>query len=424
MIDIKLFFLINCFFLKSLLLIKKSKSLFKVRNIIIKSCLVAAVTFPFCAAIADAKELNRKEGDWGVKNLLIADFYADNNNQITNQKNNYKTGYSRFDLYSHLKPIDNFTINSHLKFENIFDDYQVASRDISATSSSDQTSRNNYFKIKELNLKYDFDKYSFTAGKFSANFGTAWRFNEGIWLRDMAHNYLQDEKLGAIVSAKLGDQKNIGEYNFGFAMFANNGSNLDNSPTISRDSNYQYNSNLSNKKSPSSYLASLDILYDFGDNEKLSYHFSHINLAPNQRFSKINGAKISNQRAWSLGSNYKYPLLKELQLDAMVEYTKINGVGGNANVRDNYLIANLVNNICQNYNITFGYGRHRNVIVSNRNGFNQDFFEVSGGYKFNRTKFFDHLSVQIGYKEIRTNFKTKLEKWQDYGARLVYSKNF
>ena len=69
------------------------------RNIIIKSCLVAAVTLPFCSAIANGKELNRKEGDGGVKNLLIADFYADNNNQITNQKNNYKTGYSRFVLY-------------------------------------------------------------------------------------------------------------------------------------------------------------------------------------------------------------------------------------------------------------------------------------------------------------------------------------
>ncbi len=388
------------------------------KNIFLKPLVVfVAVIFSSLAVFADDFKSSHN-------NLLIADFYADNNNQTTNLKNNYKTGYSRFNLYSNIQPIKNLTINSYLKFENIFDDYKATSRDIALTSTNNPNSRNNYFKIKEFNLSYNFTKFSLVAGKFTANFGTAWRFNEGIWLRDIANNYLQDEKLGAVINTKLGDQKKVGEYNFAFGVFANNGGNLDNSAIILRDPNYQYHSSLSNKKSPSSYLAALDILYDFGEDKKLSYHFSHINLAPSERFSKINGAKIANQKAWSFGGNYQYPWSQKLQSNALLEYTKINNVGGNNHVKDNYLIANLVNNICKNYNITFGYGRHKNVILNASNGFRQDFFEVSAGYKFSKTKIFDLLSLQIGYKGIRTNYKTSLEKWQDYGVRLVYLKNF
>lgn len=392
------------------------------KNIITKFSLSCSLIILSVNAAGKNLDLRQCLCDLKSENLLVADFFTDNNSELDNSKANYKTGYSRFNLYSHIKSSDNFTINSHLKFQDIFNDYQVASRSIAATSSADSNSRNNYFKIKELNLAYDFKKFTLTVGKFSANFGKAWKFDQGIWLNDMASNYMADEKLGATINTKLGDKQKTGEYNFGFSFFANNGSNLDNSSDVLRDSNYNYQSHLSNKKSPSSYLAFVDILYDFGNDEKLSYHFSHISLAPSQRF--LNGTKISNQRAWSFGGNYQYPLIKEVGLDGLIEYTKVDNVGGNPYVRDNYLIADLVSNIYQNYNITLGYGRHKNVIFNARNGFSQEFFEISAGYKFNQTKFYDKLLIQIGCKEIRTNYKVRLEKWRDYGVRLAYVKNF
>jgi hypothetical protein len=396
------------------------------KNLFLKLCLVASFAYPakFAFANQDLTKLNSAKSDnlLTVRNKVLVNFYSDNN-QKTNQANNYKGSNLNFNLYSNAKLSEKLVLNSYLKYQTIFDDYKAESRNIFATLGRDQNSQNNYLRIKELNFIYNFDKLDLKAGKFTANFGKAWSFNEGIWLKDMAGNYLYDEKIGAEIKTKLGNQQKVGEYNFSFAVFTNNGKNLDNSADVNRDVNYKYNANRSNKNSLSSYLASLDILFDFAKREKLSYHFSYINLAPSEKFSATDSSKIHNQKAFSLGLNYQYPLYEKLDLNALLEYVKVSNVGGNKNVKDNYLIANLVGNIDKNYNIALGYGRHKNNILTKIKGFRQDFVEISTGYKFNQTRFYDSLQIQVGYKQIRSNYKTDLDKWYGYGMKLTYVKN-
>jgi len=58
-------------------------------------------------------------------------------------------------------------------------------------------------------------------------------------------------------------------------------------------------------------------------------------------------------------------------------------------------------------------------------GFNENLSEISLGYDFNKNKYFDKLTFQIGYKINRILYMNNvIEKQNSQGLLLRYYKNF
>jgi hypothetical protein len=352
-------------------------------------------------------------------NRLSYDLRQTDQLQASANQSSKSEGTSKGRLFSTLQFYNNFSLNSLVKIQQV----NQASKDgdnISGTTNS-RIFKNNGAFFEELNLVYNSKKYAVVAGKFDLDFGSAWRWNRGIWANTIAQNYQQTEKLGLSTIYRRGDSKKTGLYQFGFAAFTNDRKNLDNSIFVTRDSSS--GTAPGDVRSPKSYLASLDINFDFAENEKLSYHFSYLNLAVNQRASLVAPAKIADQKGFAASMNYKYPISENFSLDNLLEYVALKNVGGNSDNSVNYFTGNTIMRFYQNWNITLSYAdQHYSQVQAY--GYNKNLSEISFGYEFNKNNFFDKLLFQIGYKNQRDNYKTSLETKNVLGALVRYQKTF
>jgi hypothetical protein len=61
----------------------------------------------------------------------------------------------------------------------------------------------------------------------------------------------------------------------------------------------------------------------------------------------------------------------------------------------------------------------------NEFGFNQNLSEISLGYEFNKTNYFDKLTIQIGYRHNRNAFlNNNVQTQSSQGLLIRYYKNF
>lgn len=347
-------------------------------------------------------------------NRFISDVRFDDNYQSTEKADEYKDTQFKGRLYSKLSLNKNLAINGYFRMKEF---------NKTAANGKDRTFKDEGLYIEELNVTYNDNKYAFIAGKFDLNFGTAWRWDRGIWSYETAQNYKQTEKLGFNGIYRLGDSKTVGEYQFGFGVFTNDRKNLDNSILVSRTSASKSDAVPGDTRSLKSYVASLDINYDFGGHEKLSYHFSYIDLAVNNRASSVTPTKIDDQKGFALGMNYKHPVTENFTVDWLLEYASIKNFGGDSDISENYLTTNIIGRIYQNWLVTLGYSDRDNSEVDAA-GFDQNLSEISFGYEFGKALFFDKLVLQAGYKNQRTNYKTSLETQNVFGGLLRLYKNF
>jgi hypothetical protein len=352
-----------------------------------------------------------------LTNNLIYDVRETNEYQSTNSQDQVNNISSQGRLYSNLNFNKNFSLNSFLKIEP------------SNKLAQNNDGKNSYFKneslfFEELNLTYNSKKFAAILGKFDLNFGSAWIFNRGIWSNELAQNYQQKEKLGAGIIYRAGNSKTVGGYNFSFTSFTNDRKNLDNSIITSRNSDAKSDGKVGDtRKLGQSYNVALDVNFDFGKEEKLSYHFSYLNLAANKRNSLVEAAKISDQKSWAANLNYKFPLTQNFAADALFEYVSSKNFGGNSDVKENYFSGNVIGKIYQNWNVTLAYAKHDKSQISAA-GFEQNLAEISAGYEFDKNAFFDKLLLQIGYKNQRDDYKTNVNSRNVLGALLRYQKKF
>lgn len=358
-----------------------------------------------------------------LANRFVGDVGFNDNYQSTNRQNEYDETFAAARLFSKINLPKGFAINSFLHLERLDNLDQTQRRSSSARGGGDRAFENLGVYFEELNLSLNREKYSLIAGKFDLDFGTAWRYDRGLWIHNVAENYKQTEKLGFGGIYRAGNAKKTGQYNFGLAVFTNDRKNLDNSWLVNRDSDQKSAAIPGDSRSLKSYNASLDINFDFGEKEKLTYHFSYIDLAVNASATAVEKTKIDNQKGYVLGGNYKYPLSENVLLDGLLEYANIKNLGGNSDVGENYFTANLITHFYQNWSVLLGNSRLRNYNIS-QIGYRQNLSEISLGYEFNKTSFFDKLTLQVGYKNQRLDYVTSLNVQNVYGILLRYYKNF
>jgi hypothetical protein len=362
-----------------------------------------------------------------VSDLNFIDNYQTTNNKLQNKESSF---ISR--LSTDLTIKNNFSIKSLLYFNQI-QNSDLENRVNSQNSAKDRFFNNQALLIKELTVSFNRDNYSIVGGKFSSNFGSSWIWGRGISLNQISQNYQQDEKLGFGFLYKIGDLKETGLYNFSFSTFTNDRKNLDNSSFNHRDSDQKKDAVAGDTRSLKSYNASLDILFEFEENEQLSYHFSYLELAINPRNissrvgkstnAAVDETKTDREKGYSAAMNYRLPINKNLLLDLLVEFVDLKNINGNSDFSNQYFTANAVAEMFQNFNITAGLTNFKQIEANNF-GYDQNLAEISLGYNFDKTLFFDNLLIQAGYKNLRTNNKTSISSDNSLLAMIRYIKKF
>jgi hypothetical protein len=158
--------------------------------------------------------------------------------------------------------------------------------------------------------------------------------------------------------------------------------------------------------------------------EKLSYHFSYLNLAVDEEASRISKSNVANQKSYAVAINYIYPVVENFLLDSLIEFVKIKNSQGNSNFGDNYFTASLIGKFYQNWNLSLSSATHKSSVLT-QSSIENRVLEISGGYEFSKTKAFDRLILQLGYKNLQTNFGNSLRNKRDsVGILLRYYKGF
>jgi hypothetical protein len=352
------------------------------------------------------------------KNRLVFDVFSNDEYQSTDRKNEFRDTRSRGRLQSSFNFAKNFSLNTFLRLERSSQASENERRSQLSSGGGDRTFENEGISLEELNIAFKDGKHAFILGKFNLNFGSAWRWNRGIWSYDIASNYRQRSKLGVNGIYSLGDAKKNGSYRFSYALFTNDRKNFDNSIITKRDSQTKSDAVAGDTRSLESYITSLDINFDFSEREKLSYHFSYIDLAVNKRATEVPSERLKNQKGLVAGMNYKYPISEKVVLDGLVEYATIRNINGDSAVNNHYFTGNLIAKIDRKWNVTLGYAEESNSTL------NKNLTEISAGYEFRDSKIFDRLLLQIGYKNQREFESNNLETRNSLGALIRYQKNF
>jgi hypothetical protein len=353
-----------------------------------------------------------------VSGMLFNRIYYTNTFDSNNSNNQYKDTYLRSRLGVNLKLSDNFSLKTVAKLENV------------SNSRSNGDGTNRFFEnegafLDELVLGYDYKNFSAIAGKFNPNFGDAWKINNGLWVNEIAEEYEQREKLGLGLIGRAGDKTKNGEYVLGLSVFTNDRKNLDNSIIASRNSDVKNSVAAGDTRGLDSYAISTDIYYDFGNNENLSYHFSYLNLAINDRHNSSNiTAGIDDEKSLALNMNYKYPINDSFLLDSFVEYAKVNNVGGDTQKDADFLTLNFTTHICKNYFITLARAIKKQVKIG-ENGTDRIINELSFGYKLDYLNpKLKGLVVSAGYQQRDLDNKTSLVRDKALGVAITHKFEF
>ncbi len=370
------------------------------------------------------KNLNR------ILNRLVIDAGVDHNFKSTKDNNEFNETSAKIRFFNNIHLNKSISLNSYFKLQDV-----KSLNNISPNKPAHHDGTNRFFDdvglfAEEINLRYLYENSekkignNFILGKFNLGFGSAWRWDRGLWIHSLAEDYKQVEKIGIANVLQIGDAVKTGQYNIGFSLFTNDRKNLDNALFASKFSDNKSSAIPGDTRSLKSYNISIDINFDFAKKEKLSYHFSYLNLAVNGRNSQVNPNKIADQQASAYGLNYKYPLGPKFEIDAQVEYSKINNFLGDSNRLRSYLTANAIFKYDEVWSLLIGNSR-----LKDRNysaiGFNQNLSEISLGYEFKKNVYYDKITVQIGYKNNRIAFMNQIvEKQNSQGLLVRYYKNF
>jgi hypothetical protein len=365
-----------------------------------------------------------------ILNRLVVDGDLKRNFKATRNNDEFIESSAKVRFFNNIHLNKNISVNSYLKLQDV-----NSLNPLSQNSGNQNNGQNRYFKdlglfAEEINLRYLYENSTkkignnFILGKFNLGFGSAWRWDRGLWIHSLAESYKQVEKLGFANVLQLGDPVKTGQYNLGFSVFTNDRKNFDNALFADKSSQSKNSAIPGDTRSLQSFNFSLDVNFDFAKNEKLSYHFSYLNLAVNSRNSQVNPYKIADQKGLVYGINYKYPLNQNFEIDTLVEYSKINNFLGNSDRLRSYLTANAILRYSQSWSLLVGNSRLKDRDY-NAIGFNENLSEISLGYEFKKNNYFDKLTVQIGYKNNRiSNMNNIVEKQNSQGLLLRYYKNF
>jgi len=359
-----------------------------------------------------------------LHNRIVADLSLVDDLQDKNIKNNFAGTNGNIRLISALDITKNLELNSFLRFSR-FDGLNQSIRRINSFHGGGNINfENTDVAINELNLKYNYKNSAIIAGKFSGNFGTAWRWNRGIFIHKIPNQYSLNNKLGFTAVQKLGNAKNVGLYSFSFGLFTNDSTKFDKTLFHKLSIESPNKSRAGDTKKLDSFNLATDIVFDFDNNEKLTYHLAFSSLNVNSKKSTLPLNILKRQSGWVFGMDYINNLKKDLDFENLIEYAKINNVDGNSNIDDSYFSTNFIITFQKKYNLLIGNSnkKSKRYIV---NSVHENTSEINIGYDFTANNFFDRLVLQTGYQHYfnQTTSQAK-QSFDSFGCLLRYYKNF
>jgi hypothetical protein len=357
-----------------------------------------------------------------ISNRIVNDLNLSNN--FGNPQNKF------FNTSGVVRYFSSIQINRDIEFYGLFrlatvDNRQdVLRRERDPRGGGSRTFENLGITLSELSFKYTKKNSSIIAGKFTANFGSAWRWNRGIVIHSLASNYALTDKLGFAMITKYGDIKKTGLYNFSLSLFTNDRKNFDNSLFHRRDSDSKSDAIAGDTRKLNSYSFTTDVNFVFSDREKLNYHIGFSKLAINKRQAlNLDLQNIKKQQGIVFGMNYEFPINKDFTGETLIESAKIKNINGVLNTLNSYLTTNFILKYDNKYSLLIG-----NSINKNRNNLlnhsRSNISEINIGYDFSKNKYFDKLTTQIGYHQNIEKGDLLNRKNKAIAFLIRYSKNF
>ena len=392
-----------------------------------KTFLLLTALFLFLSNNSFAKEENLEETPQTIlspkKKLINGRFVTELYDEKGYQSNNSNNKFNSEHIKSYLDLSFNITNNLYIRSLTALEPSNIAVQNI-----PDGT--NSYFKnealfTRELSLNYQGNDFSVGGGKINnLNFGKYWNNQNKIWATNLIKaSYRQIEKIGFKGDYAIGNKKKNGRYIFGLNIFTNDSKYTDNSLITDRYSTPKNSATPGDNRNLNSYITSLDINYDFGNEEKLSYHFSYINLAVNNRQSSVTPAKIADQKAVALNMDYQYPISSNIMLNPVVEYVTIANQAGNIDRKANLLTTNIDVFLYKNWNVGLSHVT-RAENIQGGNGLDTSITEFSFGYRFSKDSILSGLQLMAGHKRDLVDNKSDSIKTDSIGGMIRYIKDF
>ena len=359
-----------------------------------------------------------------ISHRIISDSSITDNFQSDEPRNKFRDITGVFRYFSSIQLNKNFEVYGLARIARFDNDRDVARRENNNKSGNSRTFENLGINLSELSLKYSKDNSSLIAGKFTTNFGTAWRWNKGIFIHSVAQNYALTEKLGLTAITKYGDLKKTGIYNFSLSLFTNDRKNFDNSLFHRKNSDTKSEAIAGDTRSLSSFTFATDINFEFNKKEKLSYHIAYSKLGVNKKLASINiQNKIKKQAGAVFGMNYKVPISENFNFETILEYANIKNINGDSDTSSQYLTSNFILKYRSNYSIMLGNSNDKNKNRSNPStAINVS--EINFGYEFDKNRFFDKLTTQIGFYQTQNKSTNSTIKDNSLAFLIRYYKNF
>ena len=358
-------------------------------------------------------------------NRIISDLSLTDHFKNTNSQNEFRDTNTIIRYYSNIKINTNFEIYGLARIARFDNDEDVARRERTNKTNNSRTFENLGINLSELNIKYSKDNSSLIAGKFTTNFGTAWRWNKGIFIHSVAQDYALTEKLGFTGITKYGDLKKTGLYNFSLSLFTNDRKNFDNSLFHRKNSDSKSQAIAGDTRSLSSFTLATDINFEFNNKEKLSYHIAYSKLDINRKIASAHiQSALKKQAGAVFGINYKFPIKENFNFETILEYAKIKNINGDSNASSQYFTSNFILKYLSNYSMMIGNSNNKN---KNRfaSGNSINISEINIGYEFDKNRFFDKLTTQIGYYQtLNKNIDNVGNKNKSFALLVRYYKNF
>ncbi|MDA0901796.1 MAG: hypothetical protein O3B09_00080 [Proteobacteria bacterium] len=332
--------------------------------------------------------------------------------------NGYNKSYAEIETALSLKLSESLAVRSFLRFEEVSKNSSEV--DLGEGYSFDDEG----LIIEELALQYSYKKLTVEAGKFTANFANGWKWENGIWIDEFVEKeYRIAENLGVSAFVDLGDKHSYGGYRFTISGFTNDTKNLDNSIITKRDDTASVGANAGDKRGLFSYVGAMDVDFVFSQKEQLSYHFSYSNLAINERQATIPSHRVDDQQGFAANIHYKYNFDNPLAFDGFLEYVNFNNFAGDIDRDVDYINANVMLTIYQNWRVVGSHLQKRQMQIGT-NGIDSVIAEFSVGYAFDEDSIFNGLSILAGQRRDSVDNKSTIKRESSFGLLVNYVKSF
>ncbi|WP_025897645.1 hypothetical protein [Sneathiella glossodoripedis] len=232
--------------------------------------------------------------------------------------------------------------------------------------------------VNVLTVNYDTDRFSLYAGKFGANFGTAWDAAPGLYGSDLTEDYELAEMLG--VGGSFNFQA-AGNHTISASSFFLDTTFLSDSAFNSRGPVKESDGGVANTESLSSFAVALD--GGFSSLEGLTYHLGFSSL-------KEGDDGDTSQLGYVVGAQYELPITEKITFIPIAEYAYLDDAGGIEGDSAQYFTAGGALEF-GNWTLSTTYqGRELETSGSTQNDYVVD---VTAGYSFDFG-----LGVAVGYR--------------------------